>query len=225
MRKYENAPVPTVDYRGFTWKKLWTPEYRHLLLLLFWPIYWLRYPLIEALNPPERCHVIGCALDGMIPFCEYFLIPYMLWMACMLWVVYYTLSHDTESFRKYSQFLILAFSISTVIYIFWPTCQNLRPEQFQRDNLFTKIVAMLYAADTSTNVCPSEHVIGSIAFWAAAIHTKGLQTPGKVALMSFLAVVISLSTVFLKQHSILDVFAAIPLCMVVYWVVYRRKKA
>ena len=224
MKNLKNRlPVP-VDYRGFRPSRINEPQYRHLWLLLFWPIYWLRYPLIEALNTPERCVPISCALDEVIPFCEYFLIPYMLWMVCMVATALYTLFFDVESFRKYSRFLIISFSISTVIYLIWPTCQNLRPETFARDNFFTRIVALLYSVDTNTNVCPSEHVIGSLAYLAAAFHTKSLRSPGKLTVITLLALGTSFSTVFLKQHSFVDVVAALPVCAVAYVMVYGCRK-
>ena len=223
MNLRKRLPKP-VDYRGFRLNKINLPQYRHLWLLLFWPVYWLRYPLIEAINPPERCFPIACALDEAIPFCEFFLIPYALWMCCMLAMAAYTLFYDVESFKKYSKFLILTFSASTIIYLIWPTCQNLRPETFARDNLFTKIVAVLYSIDTNTNVCPSEHVIGSIAFLAAAFHTKSLRSPGMLTAITVMALATSLSTVFLKQHSFVDVVAALPVCLIAWWIVYGRKK-
>ena len=41
---------PQVDYRKFRLRNINTPEFRHLWLLLLWPVYWLRYPIIEAMN-------------------------------------------------------------------------------------------------------------------------------------------------------------------------------
>ena len=225
MKKLINRlPAPAVDYRGFRLRKINEPRYRHLWLLLFWPVYWLRYPIIEAINPPERCMVVESIVDGWIPFNEWFLIPYMLWMGLMLAMVLYTVLYDVESFKKYSRFLILTFSVSTVVYLLWPTCQNLRPETFPRDNLMTKLVGMLYAVDTSTNVCPSEHVIGSLALWAAAANTKSFREhKGLVSAVGVVCVVIILSTMFLKQHSFVDVMMALPLCAVAYFLCYGRK--
>ena len=37
------------------------------------------------------------------------------------------------------------------------------------------------------------------------------------------AVLICVSTVFLKQHSIIDIIAALPICAAAYWVCYKRK--
>ena len=44
-----SAPLPSglVDYRGFRLSKLNTPEFSHLLLLLFWPVYGLVFYTLE----------------------------------------------------------------------------------------------------------------------------------------------------------------------------------
>ena len=222
-RTERKFPAPQVDYRQFRLNRIHEPQYAHLKLLLFWPIYFLRYPIIETINYAERCFPVSCSLDAMIPFHEGFFIPYQLWMVCLLAMTVYTLLYDIPSFKKYIQFLAISFSISTVIYLIFPTCQNLRPTEFPRDNVMTHLVQMMYQLDTNTNVCPSEHVIGSLALLAAAINTKSLRTPGKLTLIAAASVIISISTVFLKQHSVVDVIAALPVCMVTYWFCYMRK--
>lgn len=218
-------PTPAVDYRGFRLSKINQLEYRHLWLLLFWPIYISRYLLVENWNPAAVYHPIHCALDDIIPFQEGFLIFYALWYVFIAGMHLYTLLYDVDAFKRYSKFLFISMSISSVIFLVYPSCQNLRPAEFPRDNVLTKIVGLLYAIDTNTNVFPSEHAIGSLAVLAAAIHTKSLRSPGKLTVIALLAVLISLSTVFLKQHSILDVLAALPICALAYWICYGRKNA
>ena len=218
-------PTPAVDYRNFRLRKINQPEYRHLWLLSFWPLYICRYLLMENLNPASVYHPIHCALDDLIPFQEGFLIFYAMWYVFIAGMHLYTLLYDVDSFKRYSKFLFIATSISTVIFLVYPSCQNLRPAEFPRDNVLTRIVGLLYAIDTNTNVFPSEHAIGSLAVLAAAIHTKSLRSPGKLTVIALLAVLISLSTVFLKQHSLLDVLAALPICAFAYWTCYGRKKA
>ena len=115
-------------------------------------------------------------------------------------------------------------SISTVIFLLYPSCQNLRPDSFPRDNLLTNCVKLLYAADTNTNVFPSEHAIGSAAVWFAAMHAKPLRTPLRITLITLLTMMTCFSTIFLKQHSIIDILAAIPVCLVAYYFSFGRKK-
>ena len=66
------SPVNYVDYRGFSLKKLNDPRFSHLKLLGGWIVYFLLYLLTENLIPRERCHVIHCWLDDVIPFQELF---------------------------------------------------------------------------------------------------------------------------------------------------------
>ena len=212
------------DYRNFRIRDINTAEYKHMWLLLFWPVFGLRYLLIENCHPATTYTVIHCALDDRIPFCEWFLIFYGVWYVLIAGMHLYTLLYGVEAFKNYSKFLIISIAISTTIFLVFPSCQELRPAVFPRDNVLTRVVEKLYSMDTNTNVFPSEHAIGSMAVLAAALNTKSLRTPGKIFIFAVLTVCISLSTVFLKHHSILDVLAAIPICALVYWLCYVRRK-
>lgn len=195
----------------------------HFRYLLFWPIFGLRYILIERFIIPAQYHEIFFPLDDIIPFCEGFLIPYLLWYVFFIGMHVYVCFRDAASFRRYTRYLIVAFSISTLTFLIFPTCQNLRPAEFPRENLLTGLVQLLYLADTNTNVCPSEHVIGSVGAFLAAVHTKNLRRPWVIAVFAVVAFFTSIATVFLKQHSVIDVFAALPVCAVGYWFGYRKK--
>ena len=90
-------------------------------------------------------------------------------------------------------------------------------------NIFTRFLAGFYQFDTNTNVCPSIHVIGSVAVMTCAWHSKHFSSKGWRIAFTATAVLISISTVFLKQHSILDVLAAIPVCLLAYYAVYGQR--
>ena len=109
------------------------------------------------------------------------------------------------------------------IHILFPNGQELRPLVFERDNVFTRFLAGFYQFDTNTNVCPSIHVIGSVAVMICAWHSKHFSSKGWRIAFTAAAVLISISTVFLKQHSILDVLAAIPVCLLAYYAVYGQR--
>lgn len=217
------VPTPVLDYHDFRLHRINEPQYKHLWWLLFWPIYWLRYPLIENLNPASSYHTIYSPLDDLIPFQEWFIIPYMLWMVSMVAMCIYTLLYDVDTFQRYNKFLAISMSISSVVFLVYPSCQELRPVEFPRDNLLTEAVKLLYRADTNTNVFPSEHAIGAIAVLLAAVHTRWLRSPGRLIIVSAVMLLVCLSTVFLKQHSVLDVIAAVPICILAYWLCYHKK--
>ena len=192
-----NHIKPEVNYREFRIHKLNTPEFSHVRLLLYWPIFGLLFLFLERLQPQRNYYPVYCGLDYIIPFCEWALIPYLFWFVFLIGTLVYTFFVDVPAFRRMMYFVIVTYTITVLIYLFFPTCQNLRPEAFVRNNLLTRFIELFYSFDTNTNVCPSLHVIGSIA------------------------VCISLSTVFMKQHSIMDVLAALPVCFFGWWIAYK----
>ena len=105
-------------------------------------------------------------------------------------------------------------------FILFPNGQNLRPAEFTDPNIFTWLVGRLYHADTNTNVIPSMHVLGCMA--AVFGLFRCCCTPRWVKIgVIILTVLINASTVFIKQHSILDVIIALIVSVVLYFVVFR----
>ena len=210
------------DYRNFRFRKLNTPEFSHLKLLLYWPVYGLAFLILER-GLTLTYHPIYCAWDDGIPFCEYFVIPYYLWFVFLIGMLLYSLLFEIPVFRRYMWFIILTYSFTCVVYLVYPNCQQLRPVTFERDNVFTQVVIFLYGFDTNTNVCPSLHVIGSMAVLYAAWHSRRFGKTGWRIVFFVLAMLISFSTVFLKQHSIIDVIAGFAVSFAAYPFVYGKK--
>ena len=215
---------PEVDYRQFRLRKLDTPEFSHVKLLLYWPVFGLLFLFLERLQPERNYYSVHCPLDDLIPFCEWALIPYLLWFAFLIGTLVYTFFFDIRAFRRMMRFVIVTYTVTIIIYIFFPTCQDLRPETFARDNLFTRFIAWFYLFDTNTNVCPSLHVIGSFAAMYGLWDCRRFQSRGWKTTFCIVAVSISLSTVFMKQHSILDILAALPVCALGWLLSYGKKK-
>jgi len=218
MKKWELA----VDYRKLRPSNLNTPEFSHLLMLLFWPLYGIVFFTLEQLLDLEY-HVMYSFIDDFIPFCEFFVIPYYFWFVFMIGMLVYSFLFNIDTFRKYMKFIIISNSITLLLYFIFPTSQELRPTEFARDNIFVDIVRMLYDFDTNTNVCPSLHVINSFAVCFAAWHDKNFKKPSWRCFFACSTVLISISTVMLKQHSIIDVAVAVILCVLVYPFVWKKR--
>ena len=217
-----STDLSAADYRNFRFSKISTPEYNHLKLLLYWPVFLLFFLYVERLSSTAVYYPMHCALDDLIPFCEYFLIPYLFWFIYLVGMHVYTLLYDIDAFRLLMRFIIVSYSLSMVIYLLFPTCQELRPVELLRDNPFTRFLYYFYQFDTNTNVCPSLHVVGSVAVWLTSRRISRFQTMGWRVAFCVAAILICLSTMFLKQHSVLDVLAAIPICLVAYTFSFRR---
>ena len=218
---------PVLDYRRLRLSNLTSPEFRHLLLLLYWIAYLLSFIFIERLTPAAYHHPVHMWLDDVIPFCEWFLIPYLMWHASLVWISLYTLAYDVEEFRYFMYNLIVTTIIAIATYIIWPNEQQLRPDltELGRSNLLTWGTSIIYTMDTNTNVCPSLHCIGGFAVAMAAVSCPRFNKPGWKVFFFIFAMMICASTVFMKQHSIVDFFAAIPVIILGYFLFYfpRRK--
>lgn len=166
-------------------------------------------------------HIINGPIDDIIPFCEVFIIPYLLWFFYVIAsCVFMVLKANNSEFIKFALSLIIGMSVCMIICMIYPNGLTLRPETIP-DNIFGKLVASLYATDTSTNVFPSIHVYNSLAVHIALSRCNALKN-NKVVLGSslVLCILICMSTVFLKQHSLYDVAGAIVLMGVMNYLLY-----
>ena len=219
---------PVIDYREFRLSKLNTPQFSHLKLLLGWVVYFALYFLTENLIPAERCTPVHCALDDLIPFCEIFLIPYVFWYGLIVFSLGYFALYSIDSFKNLQKYIIITQIVAMLVYILIPNRQDLRPEVFPRDNFLTDIIAFLYSFDTNTGVCPSLHCAYSIGIASVWLREKSASTGTKVFIVSA-AIIICASTVFIKQHSVLDFLAALPVCLLAEFLLfclprYRRRQ-
>lgn len=212
-----------VDYSGFRPGSINEPRFAHLKLLTGWLVYFIMFFLTEKLIPAENCHPVHCALDDLIPFNEVFVIPYVLWYLLIIGSLVYFALYDVESFSNLQRCIIILQLIAVAAYIVYPTRQDLRPEIFRRDNVLSRLVGFIYSVDTNTGVCPSLHVACSIAI-ASAWFKEKRASPAFKGIMAVFCLMICLSTVFIKQHSVLDGAAAIPACLIAEWWVYHKGK-
>ena len=215
--------TPVVDYRNFRLRKLNAPEYSHLKLLFGWVGYFTLYFLTESIIPEDRCFSVHCFLDDCIPFCEWFIIPYVLWYLLVAGSLLYFALYNISSFRNLSTYIIITQVAAMAIYILFPSRQDLRPTEFPRENFLTGIIAFLYRFDTNTNVCPSLHVAYSIGIASVWWKEKDISILWKFFILIFV-ILVCLSTVFIKQHSVLDGIAAIPICLAAELFVFHSKK-
>lgn len=212
---------PVVDYKKFRLSKVNEPEYRHLLYLLGWLGYFLMYFLTENLIPDSICHPIWCKLDDMIPFCEYFVIFYTGWYVLIAGSLLYFALYNPDNFKNMMKFIIVTQIVAMAVYILYPNRQDLRPITFERENIFTWILSLIYSFDTSTNVCPSLHVAYSIGIASTWLREKSVSKGWKIFLVWF-CFMVCISVSFVKQHSVVDILAAIPVCILAEWITYRK---
>ena len=215
---------PAVDYRQFRLSRLNDPEFSHIKLLGGWIVYLALYFITENLIPLSQCHVIHCALDDKIPFNEGFLVFYCFWYVLLVLSLLYFFLYDIDSFRKLQIFIMITQAVAMIAYILYPSIQLGRPDVMPRDNFLCDVMAFIYAFDTPTGVCPSLHVAYSMGI--ASVWCKYRHAPaGWKVFVVVSTILISISVVFVKQHSAVDIIAAIPVGMLAEYLVFGRAHA
>ena len=212
---------PVVDYRQFRLSKLNDPQFAHLKLLLGWVVYFLFYFLTENFIPVENCHVIHSALDDRIPFNEFFFIPYCFWYLLIVISLGYFALYDVENFRNLQTFIIITQVVAMTVYILYPRVQDLRPTEFARANFFTWLANLVYTFAPPTGVCPSLHVAYSLGISSCWLKEKSASKLWK-GFVVFSVILISLSTAVVKQHSVVDIAAALPVGLLAEILVFGK---
>ncbi len=182
--------------------------------------YWLE-------STPREVTIIYSSIDSKIPFCEYFIVPYLLWFFyiafAVLFFVYFN-DNKTECIQMFYN-LAIGMTLFIIISYIFPNGLQLRPTTFERDNIFVTMCQHLWKADTSTNVFPSIHVYNSMAIFFSLNSCAKLRKHTLARYGAFVFTLsIVLSTMFLKQHSIIDVVAGVGLSVVSYLMIYKSSE-
>ena len=156
------------------------------MIAVFFIVYMITFSYIE--DRDVHHYIIHTTIDDQIPFCEYFIVPYLLW------------------------FISLVF----------PNGQDLRPV-LTGDSIFIKAVQMIYHTDTPTNVLPSIHVFNSLACCVAILKNQRKYKKSTDTACVVLTILIIMSTMFLKQHSVVDVVLAALMYTGCYRIIYGNE--
>ena len=197
----------------------------HLWYQLYWVIYlvWFFW-LDNTITQPK--YIIHAPLDDLIPFNEWFVIPYCSWFLLLVAVTALLWWKDTASYDKLCLMMFSGMTFCLIVYMLLPNGLDLRPtvEEIGRSNPAMWVMQLLWKADASVNVCPSIHC-QSTACMAIAISESKLaeERPVLRPIALVWAALICLSAVFTKQHSVLDVVCGLTVAVVWLPVLYRGR--
>lgn len=168
--------------------------------------YLLCFHLLEQRS--TRYVILDSPFDHQIPFCPVFIVPYLLWFVYLCFTLgwFALFCTSDEDYYHLSRSLAFGCTVFLLVSAFFPNGQQLRPHLTQQSGLLQQAVRLLYATDTPTNVFPSIHVFNSVVCCEAILHQRQLkQYPLLTGFTVVLTVLIIASTLFLKQHTLLDV--------------------
>ena len=224
MRK-KNNDLKTMEAKPFDMKELKNPSfYKDVIpIVAFGIIYYIAFVIIEQV-PRGYFAVVHCALDDVIPFFAPFIVPYYAWFIYMAVGAGCFYLFDRQIFYRVTTMLIIGMSVFIILSICFPNMQPLRPSIVPTDNIFGRMVSFLYQTDTDTDVFPSMHVFNTLAIMCGAIKSRSWEFQHKWLVNVFVVVgiFIILSTMFLKQHSVIDALGAVALFIVLYFCIYMK---
>lgn len=177
---------------------------------------------IFAKFTPFEYHIINIELDNYIPFISMFVYPYILWYITLFLVPYLFSKYDKFLYKVYVKTLFTCLIIAFIIYVFYPTTL-IRNEVIVK-NISTFLISIIYKVDTpAINCLPSAHCIVSFLHIYITLHIKKMNNKIK-ALIVIQSILVILSTLFIKQHVILDVITAFILSLIIYLINYFMLK-
>ncbi len=203
--------------------------------IAFFIAYCLCFFILEHRN--SSYHLITFALDQKIPFCAPFVLAYYTWYPyCFLLLIIFFFVSEKDYLNGY-RFMAVGMAFFTILNFIYPTGIDLRPATVPGNGICASLVRAMYAIDTPTNVFPSLHVYNTVAMHATIINSSWLKDKilsrcrgdqqkalGKTLFIyrasTIVALLIILSTLFIKQHSIVDVIGALILAAIVYFFMY-----
>ncbi|HIX14166.1 MAG TPA: phosphoesterase [Candidatus Hungatella pullicola] len=199
-------------------------KYSHSWIMAYIFIYLCWFFYLEKTVTSDY-HIMHLTIDDYIPFCEYFIIPYLLWFVYVAATVLYFFFTDRKDYYKLCTMLFTGMTISLLVCTVFPNGTDFRPVIDPDKNICSALVSWLYMTDTNTNVFPSIHVYNSICVHIAISKSRILKSNRIIQISSFLLMLsICLATVFLKQHSVFDGVGAFIMAGIMYQFVYAEQE-
>lgn len=203
--------------------------FKAIPLLAYCAVYIALFAVIEHLDFSSYADP-SLPIDHMIPFIPCFVLPYLMWFIFVPAAMITVLFKDEELYRKLSWMLMIGMSIFLVVSLLFPNELHLRPD-IKGGNIFCWITKILYMIDTPTNVAPSIHVFDTCVALEGVLRCRWRITRIRWVRVSctVLAVLIIASTLFIKQHSVVDVgggllmYAVMSLILEV-WYLQKKKR-
>lgn len=184
---------------------------RHLIPIAVWFVIYMGLFGFLEIVPPKDVHLIHCALDDRIPNMAIFIYPYVSWFPYIVVCAVLAIKNlDDRQFKKAVLVLTTGMNIFLFISYVWPTGLDFRESiVYDLHTLSGNLLKFVQTVDTPKSVFPSMHVYVTLVLQYTLEMQKKLVTAWGIWVGRVLAVLIVLSTMFTKQHSAVDVTAAI----------------
>ncbi|RKP50078.1 phosphatase PAP2 family protein [Cohnella endophytica] len=192
-------------------KKLDWRKYAPLLWMLIFPVLGLMYAWTNTTENREVYQLVT-AVDESIPFIKAFALPYSIWIFYIYVCVVYFFKKDVNVYYR----ALMTYAVSAMIcYLIYSVFQTHVPRPVVTGNdPISELMRYIYNRDQPFNCFPSIHCFSSYMVMRM-IWTSSFRNKWNVTLITGMSSLIIMSTLFVKQHVILDALAGIFLVEVV----------
>lgn len=188
-------------------------EYKPLIIsMILIAIQGIFYLIAKSLEGEP--HLIGNIIDQKTPFIIYAIIPYCIWYIMLFLVPYILYKKDKTNFSKYCLAYIFTVLLADIIFIIYPTTV-IRPT-VEGTNIIESLTKFIFLIDTPILNCfPSLHCAISM-LWILYIFTIKEANIYEKVFVTIISILIMLSTLFLKQHVLIDLISGDILATIAY---------
>lgn len=192
---------------------------KHLVYLGLMLIFPLLHFIYKFLNTPHgKVHNLSTVFDVSTPFVKVFIIPYITWYIFTYIIFIYLYQKDKKIYLRTIITYAACLLLSYLIFYFFQTTVP-RPVLVGND-IFTNLIRLVYKFDEPFNCFPSIHVLSCYLIIKSIKLLKNQNNFIKL-LLCFIGTLIILSTLFVKQHVLLDILCAILLVEVVQKPIFK----
>lgn len=195
-----------------------------LASILIFAVFYLGFFFYLENRTADSYHIIECRIDRMIPYCSVFIVPYLIWFPYQFALLGYFFMGglDHKEFYRFMTYICGGMTCFLLVSWLYPNALELRPALPRDGGVFDRMVQGLYLIDTPTNVLPSIHVYNSVVFHITFCRgwERGTGSRWK-RLSAVLIVLIIISTVLIKQHSVIDLVLGFVMAGTGYLLVYQ----
>ena len=203
------------------WQYIKNNYFAILMIVLIFIVQAFVYWFTKVINGPMLKFDLSIpGIDENIPFINWFIIVYI---GCYPWWylgLLASLKYNRPNFYKAIVVSLISYVIAGLFFVFLPT--EIERPVIENTNILNWLTNFIYSTDIPTNLFPSMHCFISWNVYVSVRRDKAIPLYIRIPYL-IMAILVCMSTVFIKQHYFVDIFAGIILCEIVNFIVSKTK--